>query len=70
MESGKVKWFNNAKGFGFIERPGSSDIFVHYRSIVGEGYKKLRTGEEVTFEIENSPKGLQAVNVRRVSPDG
>ncbi len=67
MEQGKVKWFNNAKGFGFIEREGESDVFVHYRSIVGDGFRKLRTGEDVTFEIEEGPKGLQAVNVRPVS---
>ncbi len=65
MEHGRVKWFNNAKGFGFIEREGESDIFVHYRSIAGEGYKKLRTGELVEFEIEEGERGLQAVNVQR-----
>jgi CspA family cold shock protein len=69
MESGRVTWINNAKGFGFIERPDSGDVFVHYRSIIGDGYKKLRSGEEVTFEIEDSPKGLQAVNVRHMQPD-
>jgi len=65
MEQGKVKWFNNAKGFGFITRDEGADIFVHYRSIDGEGYKKLRTGETVEFELEEGPKGLQAVNVRK-----
>ena len=69
MERGKVKWFNNAKGFGFIERDGLPDIFVHYRSILGEGYKKLKTGEDVTFEIDESTRGPQAVNVQRVETD-
>ena len=69
VEEGKVKWFNNAKGFGFIEREGTDDIFVHYRSIVGEGYKKLKTGEEVRFELEESPHGRQAINVERVHPE-
>ncbi len=68
MEQGTVKWFNNAKGFGFLTRPDGNDIFVHYRSIEGEGYKKLKTGEEVEFEIEDGPKGLQAINVRKTSP--
>jgi CspA family cold shock protein len=67
MEQGTVKWFNNAKGFGFLTRPDGNDIFVHYRSIEGEGYKKLKTGEEVEFEIEDGPKGLQAINVRKTS---
>ena len=67
MEQGKVKWFNNAKGFGFITRDTGTDIFVHYRSIIGDGFKKLRTGELVEFEIDEGPNGLQAVNVRKIS---
>ena len=67
MEQGKVKWFNNAKGFGFITRDTGTDIFVHYRSIIGDGFKKLRTGEEVEFEIEEGPNGLQAIDVRKLA---
>jgi len=64
----KVKWFNNAKGFGFIENSldGEKDIFVHYKHIEGEGYKSLTEGQDVEFEVEQGPKGPQAVNVRRV----
>ena len=65
-EKGKVKWFSNMKGFGFIEKEGGGqDIFVHYSSIQGEGYKKLVEGEEVTFEIIQGEKGPQASNVVR-----
>ena len=60
---GKVKWFDVKKGFGFIEVDGAEDIFVHYRSIKGDGFKKLDEGQEVDFEIEEGDKGLQAVNV-------
>jgi CspA family cold shock protein len=66
MEYGKVKWFNNAKGFGFITREDGSDIFVHYKSILGEGYKKLKTDEDVSFDAEEGPKGPQAVNVTKI----
>jgi cold shock CspA family protein len=55
--TGKVKWFNNSKGFGFIEQPGSSDIFVHYSAIEGDGFKTLEEGQEVEFEVTESPKG-------------
>jgi CspA family cold shock protein len=64
--TGKVKWFNNAKGYGFIEHEGEQDIFVHYSSISGEGYKTLAQGEEVQFEVIDGPKGPQAENVSKV----
>jgi CspA family cold shock protein len=66
METGKVKWFNNAKGYGFITREGGEDLFVHFKSIVGEGYKTLKEGETVQFDVEQGAKGLQAINVSRV----
>ncbi|MEH7307169.1 MULTISPECIES: cold-shock protein [Bacillaceae] len=65
MEHGKVKWFNGEKGFGFIEREGGEDVFVHFSAIQGEGYKTLDEGQEVTFEIESGQRGPQAVNVRK-----
>jgi len=60
---GKVKWFNASKGFGFIERQGGSDVFVHYTAIQTEGYRTLQEGQEVEFSIEQGPKGLQAAQV-------
>ncbi|WP_186579278.1 cold-shock protein [Aquibacillus kalidii] len=66
MEHGKVKWFNNEKGFGFIEREGGEDVFVHFSAIQGEGYKSLEEGQEVTFDIEEGQRGPQATNVSRV----
>ena len=66
MEQGKVKWFNSEKGFGFIEREGGDDVFVHFSAIQGEGYKTLEEGQEVSFEIENGQRGPQATNVRKV----
>ncbi len=63
---GKVKWFNNAKGYGFIEQPGEQDIFVHYSAISGDGYKTLTQGQDVEFEVTNGPKGPQAENVLTV----
>ena len=65
MEQGTVKWFNNAKGYGFIKRSTGEDVFVHYKSINGEGYKTLKEGDTVEFEVEQGAKGLQAVNVNR-----
>ena len=68
MASGKVKWFDNKKGFGFIADDSGQDVFVHHTSILGEGYKTLNEGESVTFEITPSDKGLKAQNVQRVNP--
>lgn len=65
MEKGTVKWFNGAKGFGFIQRQAGDDVFVHYRAIVGDGYKTLNEGENVQFDVEQGPKGLQALNVTK-----
>ncbi|MBI4115051.1 MAG: cold shock domain-containing protein [Candidatus Omnitrophica bacterium] len=65
-EKGKVKWFSNVKGFGFIEKEGGGqDVFVHYSAIQGEGYKTLEEGESVTFEVVQGEKGPQAANVVR-----
>ena len=61
--TGQVKWFNDTKGFGFIEQEGGEDIFVHFSAIQDEGFKTLKEGQAVTFEITNGPKGLQAQNV-------
>jgi CspA family cold shock protein len=66
MEKGKVKWFNNTKGYGFVTRESGEDVFVHYRSITGDGYKSLKQGDDVQFEVEQGSKGLQATNVQRV----
>ena len=65
MEKGTVKWFNAAKGYGFISRNGGEDVFVHFRAIVGDGYKSLNEGDQVQFDVEKGPKGLQASNVTR-----
>ncbi|HOW68198.1 MAG TPA: cold shock domain-containing protein [Candidatus Paceibacterota bacterium] len=66
MASGKVKWFDNKKGFGFITpESGNQDIFVHHTSILGQGYKTLNDGDMVTFEVIESAKGLKAQNVQR-----
>ncbi len=67
MEQGKVKWFNEAKGYGFIKRETGEDVFVHFKSIIGEGFRTLKEGEEVQFEVEQGPKGLQAKNVTRLN---
>jgi len=60
---GKVKWFNDQRGFGFIEQPDGQDLFVHHTAIQGEGFKTLEEGQEVEFDIVEGPKGLQAANV-------
>ena len=61
--TGRVKWFNETKGFGFIERQDGDDVFVHFKSINGSGFKTLADGQEVEFEVEQGEKGPQAVNV-------
>ncbi|CUB10674.1 cold-shock protein (plasmid) [Bacillus paramycoides] len=67
MEKGNVKWFNGEKGFGFIEREGGEDVFVHFSAIQGEGYKTLEEGQAVTFDLEQGQRGPQASNVRKAS---
>lgn len=66
MEKGTVKWFNATKGYGFITREGGSDVFVHFKAIIQDGYKKLDEGDEVEFEVEEGAKGPQAANVTKV----
>ncbi len=67
MVTGRVKWFNEQKGYGFIERDGERDLFVHYSGIKGDGFRNLREGDTVEFDIEEGEKGPKAVNVN-VSP--
>jgi CspA family cold shock protein len=66
VPTGKVKWFNNSKGYGFIQQEDGTDIFVHFSAISGEGYKTLDEGQSVQFEVTQGPKGLQAANVSKV----
>ena len=67
MATGSVKWFNESKGFGFIAQVGGGDVFVHYSSITGSGFKTLAEGERVEFDVTQGPKGPQASNVRKLS---
>lgn len=66
MASGTVKWFNDAKGFGFIKQDDESDVFVHYSQIVGDGFRTLEEGQQVQFDLKEGPKGLFAENVSKV----
>ena len=66
METGTVKWFNSSKGYGFISRDSGDDVFVHYNAIEGEGYKSLDEGDKVQFEVDQGPKGPQAMKVSRI----
>lgn len=63
MAEGRVKWFNADKGFGFIEREGEPDVFAHFSAIQGDGFKTLEEGQEVSFDIEEGPRGAQAANI-------
>jgi CspA family cold shock protein len=67
LAQGTVKWFSNEKGYGFIEREGEDDVFVHFSAIAGEGYKSLTEGQRVEFDVVEGTKGLQAANVMPVS---
>ena len=64
-EQGVVKWFNGAKGYGFIQRSTGEDVFVHFSAILADGYRSLNEGESVEFEVQQGPKGLNAIEVRR-----
>lgn len=66
MPKGTVKWFSNPKGYGFIKTEDGKDVFVHYSAVTSEGYKSLNEGDAVEFEIQEGPKGPQAVNVRKI----
>lgn len=66
MAQGIVKWFNDAKGFGFIAQDGGPDVFVHFSAIQSEGFKSLVEGEQVSFEVQDGPKGPQAANVQKI----
>jgi CspA family cold shock protein len=66
MAKGKVKWFNDAKGFGFLEQENGDDVFCHFSAITGDGFKSLQEGDDVEFDVVKGPKGLQAANVRKI----
>jgi cold shock protein len=66
MAEGRVKWFNDKKGYGFIETSDQGDVFVHHTAIDGEGFRSLSEGEKVSFEVERGPKGPQAVRVKKL----
>jgi CspA family cold shock protein len=66
MSEGKVKWFNERKGFGFIEQEGGNDVFVHFSAIQGSGFKTLNEGQLVSFDVQQGKKGLEAENVRAI----
>ena len=66
MAKGVVKWFNDSKGFGFIEQDNGEDVFVHFSAISGDGFKSLAEGDAVEFEVQKGPKGLQAANVKKI----
>ena len=68
MAKGKVKWFSNQKGYGFITGENGKDVFVHYSAIKGDGYKSLEEGQDVEFEVTQGPKGEKASNVTKASP--
>ncbi len=65
-ETGTVKWFNNAKGYGFIARESGDDVFVHYSAVEGDGFRSLEENQRVEFDVEQGPKGLQAAHVRAI----
>ena len=66
MVKGKVKWFNDSKGFGFLEQENGEDVFCHFSAITGDGFKSLQEGDDVEFEVVKGPKGLQAADVRKI----
>jgi CspA family cold shock protein len=69
MASGKIKWFDNKRGFGFIAQESGQDVFVHHTSILGQGFKTLNEGDEVVFDIVSGERGLKAQNVQRTRPN-
>lgn len=66
MAKGKVKWFNDSKGFGFLEQESGDDVFCHFSAITGDGFKSVKEGDDVEFDVVKGPKGLQAANVKKV----
>lgn len=69
MAEGRIKWFNDSKGYGFIEQPDGPDVFVHFSEIQMDGFKSLKEGDQVTFEISEGPKGPQAIKVSKIDAD-